>query len=385
MKQPRRRVEPNLYQYPDGRYEARVSAAGRVAPATRFPADTPLEQIRTWIADAKRRLTKEARELGDVPQAGRGTLEGDAPDFLAQIAGRVSTKADTSHLRAWFDVVIDGVRLGSLPRSAITTGHINKTIAAWQTQPSPHAIRRVRTTGYTRKGRTIATYERKAPTTSGHVVSALTIRHRCRVLHDCYRTLDGPEARSPVAHAKIPTRGKRPPVTVPTDLVGTVLHRLRPLCEKTFARFYVACTTGQRPCQIGRAMPDDVQLADRSWLVRDAKGEPAHTVSLDKPQLAAWQAFIEAEAWGAFDTTRYGRLIHAAGWPKGIKPYAARHSFAREAIRRGVSLGDVQALLGHLDPATTRIYAPFVMDRQREVSKAMASYLADVTKPRRVK
>ena len=70
--------------------------------------------------------------------------------------------------------------------------------------------------------------------------------------------------------------------------------------------------------------------------MRDAKGEPAHSVSLDKPQVAAWQAFIAADAWGPFDTSRYGRLVHQAGWPRGIKPYAARHSLGSPTHSNGL-------------------------------------------------
>jgi integrase len=391
MKATRTRIEPNIYQYPDGRREVRLIHAGREAPTTRFAAEVPLAQIRAWIVGAKRRLEQDARELGERPdrRSSGGTLEGDAPEYLSQIAGRVSTRADTSHLRAWFEVLVDGVRLGGLPRSVLTTAHVNKTIGQWQATPSPHAIRRVRIRAYARTSQAIDAHDRRAPATSGRVVSALTIRHRCRVLKDLYRTLDGPDAPTPVDYAKIPKRTKNPPATVPAPNVVAVLEALRARDAKTFARFYVHATTAQRPCQIGRARPEDVQLAQRIWLVRNAKGEPAHCIMLNPQQVAAWDAFIAADAWsadaGGFDTSEYGKRIHAAGWPKGIRPYAARHSLARDAISRGVSLGDVQALLGHTDPTTTRIYAPFQVDRQRVVSDLMTPYLAEVLKPRLVK
>jgi integrase len=391
MKATRTRIEPNIYQYPDGRYEVLVSASGRVAPATRFPRETPLPRIHEWIATARHKLATEARELGAIPdrRSSGGTLEGDAPEYLSQIAGRASTRADTSHLRAWFEVVIDGVRLGALARAALTTAHVNKAIGYWQSAPSPHAIRRIRIREYARTGCAIDAHERRAPATSGRVVSALTIRHRCRVLQDLYRTLDGPDAPTPVDYAKIPKRTKNPPATVPAPNVVAVLETLRTRDAKTFARFYVHATTAQRPCQIGRARPEDVQLPQRLWLVRNAKGEPAHCILLNPQQVAAWEAFIAADAWsadaGGFDTSAYGKQIHAAGWPRGVRPYAARHSLARDAISRGVSLGDVQALLGHSDPTTTRIYAPFQVDRQRVVSDLMTPYLAEVLKPRLVK
>lgn len=404
-KQPRTRIAPNIYRYPDGRYEVRLVAAGREAPPTRFPAGTPLDQVEKWIADARKKLAKEARELGEAPPKASGTLRGEAPEFFAQIGGRPGTASDRSHLRAWFDVVIDRVALGDLPLAAWSTAHVNKAIALWQTAPSPRTIRRIRVTSFSRAavggpggGKATAggvqhqaAHERRAPATSGHLASALTIRHRCRVLQDFFRTLgaadQGGRVKTPVDHAKVPPRHKNPPPTVPMELVRDVLERLSTVDPLTFARFYVAATTGQRPVQIGRATPEDLRFDGRRgvWLVRNAKGEPAHSIVLNRAQMAAWQAFIAAKAWGPFDTTHYGNKIHRAGWPHGIRPYAVRHSIAREALKRGASLGDVQVLLGHLDPNTTRAtYAPFQVEEQQSISERLGSYLADVLKPRLV-
>lgn len=401
MKQKRTRIAPNIYRYEDGRCEVIVSAAGRQAPPTRFPAGTPIEQMERWATEARRRLTKEARDLGEAePKTRSGTLRSEAPSYFAQIGGRPGTAADISHVRAWFDVIIDSVMLGDLPLVAWTTSHVNKAIAQWQTAPSAHAIRRVQITGFSRRkrgegarsrgraraDRPVEAHERSAPATSGRIVSALTIRHRCRVLDDFFHTTFGKKTATPVDEAKVPPRHVNPPATVPAELLLTVLERLSVIDQCAFARFYVAATTGQRPYQIGIARPEDVQIIGRTsgvWLVRNAKGEPAHSIVLNTSQVAAWHAFIEAEAWGAFSTSSYGKAIHAAGWPKGVRPYTARHSLAREALKRGASLGDVQALLGHTDPNTTRrTYAPFQVEEQQGISARLAPYLADVLKPR---
>jgi integrase len=44
--------------------------------------------------------------------------------------------------------------------------------------------------------------------------------------------------------------------------------------EKTLARYLVLTTTLQRPIQVMRAKPSDIDLANRWWLVRGAKGNP---------------------------------------------------------------------------------------------------------------
>lgn len=386
MKGKRDRVEPNIYRYASGRFEVRIAFSERRV-VTRFAATTTIETLRAYVVTARGLIKTQARQAGDVAPAptASGTLEADAVAYWRQVVGSASER---SHLRAWFDVVVDGVRLGSLDRRRWTTKHVNEAIAQWQAPPAPQTDRRVRVDAYTRTGKPLPAYERAAPATSGRVVAALTIRHRCRVLDDLFRTLDGSKAPSPVDDAKIPKRGKRPPQTVPIDVVAAVLKKLRAVNLFSFVRFYVAATTGQRPCQIGRAQPDDLDLQARTWLVRNAKGAPAHLITLGAPQVAAWQAFIAAGAWSfetdGFDTSQYGKHVHAAGWPAGIRPYNARHTLAVEAIRRGVSLGDLQALLGHRDPTTTRIYAPFVIDRQREVSATMDGYLSAVSRPQLV-
>lgn len=51
----------------------------------------------------------------------------------------------------------------------------------------------------------------------------------------------------------------------------------------------------------------------------------------------------------------YGRLLNRAGIPHR-KFHAIRHTFATEAIRRGVDVKDLQMLMGHADLQTTYIY-----------------------------
>jgi integrase len=100
----------------------------------------------------------------------------------------------------------------------------------------------------------------------------------------------------------------------------------------------------------------------------------------------AWQAFIDADAWGPYDTTVHANRVHAAGWPKGIRPYNARHTLMIDAVKLGIDLGDVQGLAGHTSPLTTRrFYAPHQIDRQRAVSQQLEGRMKDLFAPRLVK
>lgn len=385
-------IEPNIYRYlGSGLLEARVRM-GNLPPRVKpFRPDTDLERIRAWVADQRQELTEEIRAFGDLPAVERrsgGTLQADGDVvFLPQIKGRSCFKSDRSHLRAWYAMVPPGETrpLAEFERPTITTGHVNGIIALWQEQPSARAIRKVRVGGFGRGTSTVKAHARSAPATSGSVVSARTIRHRCRLLAELYHTLDGKKAATPVDEAKVPKVPKTLPPRIPADVLHATLTKLRKLDVPTFWRYAVACTTLQRPAQVMRAEPSDVHLEAGVWIVRSAKNEPAHTITLEREAIQAWKGFIAAKCWGIFDTTKYGALIHEAGLPKGFRPYAARHTGAVTAIANGVNLGDLQGLLGHVSPETTRrFYAPFVIDRQRKASKKIDGRFTGVFGPRLV-
>jgi len=59
------------------------------------------------------------------------------------------------------------------------------------------------------------------------------------------------------------------------------------------------------------------------------------------------------------------RAIERAFSMVGTHPHALRHTFATDLITSGADLGDVQELLGHSSPATTKVYAAYSTSRLR--------------------
>ncbi len=134
----------------------------------------------------------------------------------------------------------------------------------------------------------------------------------------------------------------------------------------------VIASTGVRPAELKRAEPQDVDLDRRVWLVRTAKGGEPRAFWLNDDMLAAMQAFLAADAWGPFDGSDYAKALYAAGWPKNVRPYQARHSVALELGERGIDLGDVQGWLGHRNVQTTRKhYAPVLVSRLKGASERL--------------
>ena len=135
----------------------------------------------------------------------------------------------------------------------------------------------------------------------------------------------------------------------------------------------VIASTGVRPAELKRAERGDVDMERRVWAVRTAKGGAPRVFWLNDDMKAAWEAFAAADAWGHFDGSDYAKELYAAGWPKDVRPYQARHSVALELGERGIDLGDVQGWLGHKQVTTTRRhYAPVLVSRLKQASEALA-------------
>lgn len=343
MKNPKRtRVATGIYSDQCG-FLATVSQAG-LRRDQRFPPDTPIDFMENWRIRTRADLADDADETQtiDEPLPERGTFATDLPRRLKQIAGRASYKADRSHLKAWLPFV------GKVKRTAIRPSHVRAAFSAWLTDGK----------------------------------SARTIRHRRRVLRELYQGLDGAHAKPPIKGVKVPTPEDPHPTPVPLATIQKVAASLkagkvgkkrhgpkRTLATvqyaepaKARARFLVRATTGQRPSQIMRATPADVDLKRKIWFVRAGKGGHAIPLPLTADMVNAWKAFAAADAWGSFDSRSFSKTIRRHGWPAGVRPYNLRHTFAIDHLLAGTSIGDLQGLLGHAQIETTRKhYAPVLL------------------------
>lgn len=345
MSRRRKRIAEGVYE--DAYGIAATVKVGKKQREQRFPRGTSLEFLAAWRARARDDLLDIADD--DAPPL-PGTFAGDLEHYLKKIEAKAKYKSDRSHLRAWLP------RVGPLLRRRIRASHVTTAIAAWKAEET----------------------------------SARTIRHRVRVLRELYHGLDGRYAPTPVIGVELPKPEAPHPVAVPWTMVRAVAESLKqgkagekahgpnrtiaPVDyahpEKGRARFLVLATTGQRPAQLMRALPTDVDLKRKLWYVRAAKGGLSTALPLDSQMVNAWKAFIKADAWGPFDTTAFGKLLRRHGWSEEYKPYALRSTLAIDMILGGADLSDVQAALGHRRIQTTQThYAGLQLARMRRALK----------------
>lgn len=315
-----------------------LAAIVRVRPfpqiERRFPPGSDVLELQQWQAHTRATLLLKKRSTPHAITT-RGTLEVDANKYLQRVAHLTSYKSRCSEIKAWTD------HYGWRRRSSLTREDVLDARQAWLGGDDPYAPK--------------------------------TINHRVRALAHLYRMLDGPHAPTPCDGIPKLTEPAPQPVAVSPQTIRKVAKTLTD--PKTTARFMVLASTGQRPAQLMRAERHDVDLRKRLWMVKPAKGGSAIPLALTDDMLVAWQAFIRTDAWGIYDTSLHAKRLYKAGWPRGIRPYNAKHSVGIALTERGADWEDTRAYFGHRDIKTTRIYTGRVLSRLRATSGLLAGRL----------
>jgi integrase len=331
---PRECIEPNIYR--DSAGLAASVKVGGVSREKRYPADTPLRVIRQWVGRTRGELAEQQ------PKSKRGTLAADAERYYLRSAHLASWRETRSEIRAWV------ARFGPWPRAKITRAHILDTRQVWLAAGT-------------------------APR---------TVNHRVAALKTLYHELDGPHVATP-CDTVVPLAVPRvPPAPVTPETIRAVYLQLLEheragvlRDQKTRARYMILAASGVRASELARAEPGDVDLEARVWRTRDGKGgvRPGG-LYLHDDLLAGWKLFVEAKAWGPFETNSMSRVLRNCGWPPAVRPYTLRHTVGQTLSESGADLADVSAWLGHSRIDTTRrSYVPAIAGRIQALGESIGT------------
>jgi site-specific recombinase XerD len=303
---------------------------GTLQDEKRFKPDTPIKTMRDWVDEARVALRKLPQSPGK-----KDTFRADGQRYLAleEIKRLLSFKSRRCEIQAWYP------HIGDIPREKVARAHMLDARSSWLAAG----------------------------------IAPKTINHRVRALRHLYRLFDGSKAPTPADDLERLKEPDANPQFVPVQTIRRVAGKITD--PKTRARFMVLTATGMRPAQLRRAVRLDVDLRRRLWKVRPAKGGNPIPMVLTRDMVAAWKAFIAADAWGLFDGSDYARALYAAGWPKGIRPYNAKHTVALTLANSDAEWEDIKDFFGHTDIKTTKIYTGMVLGRLKGTASKLEGRL----------
>lgn len=204
---------------------------------------------------------------------------------------------------------------------------------------------------------------------------------------------EGRVPRDPTGKVGAPRRPRSLPKAIPVEDVERLIatppgdglgRRDRAIIETLYG-------AGLRISELVDLDVDDVDLDERSILVRSGKGSKSRRVpmgraarkaigdyvAVTRPELVARAA--RSPGGALFLNARGGRLSrqgcwkllkqHArtAGMEDRVSPHTLRHSFATHMLDGGADIRVVQELLGHASLATTQVYTLVSEGKLREV------------------
>jgi integrase len=268
---------------------------------------------------------------------------------------------------------------GTLTKAVATYIKLAKHLAGWKKQQS-HL--RAFLKAWPQKERTQITRPDVLQVRSDWAAAGVkpkTINNRLSALRALYHALDGADAPTPADRIPPLPSHRTPPQFITADLIAKVDLELQRQEQrgylhtpKTRARFRVLATTGARPSEVMRAQPHDLDFDQKVWRVRDGKGGVRPMgVPLTGDAIHAWQLFIAADAWGAWNTNSFARTLRQSGWPKDVRPYQLRHTIGLALSDQDVDLADIGTILGHR-PGSRMTAQHYITPQFRRMQTAMA-------------
>jgi integrase/recombinase XerC len=182
---------------------------------------------------------------------------------------------------------------------------------------------------------------------------------------------------NPAQHIKAPKQARTLPKTLDVDQVNGLLDAgaNSPLEIRDLAMFELFYSSGLRLSELSSLDLIDLDLSDRSLIVRSGKGGKSRVLPIGGKAVTAINNWLQGRAKmtaidnvALFVTTKGRRLgqrsieLRLSLWCKKkgidqhIHPHMLRHSFASHLLESSQDLRAVQELLGHSNISTTQIY-----------------------------
>ena len=182
---------------------------------------------------------------------------------------------------------------------------------------------------------------------------------------------------NPGQYIKAPKKTRKLPKTLDVDQIKSLLEAgTNSTIEiRDLAMFELFYSSGIRLSELAQLNLTDIDLTDKSLMVRSGKGGKSRMLPIGSKAVAAINTWLEhriksitSTETALFISTRGTRLgqrsieLRLKQWCKkkgiaeNIHPHMLRHSFATHLLESSQDLRAVQELLGHSNISTTQIY-----------------------------
>lgn len=193
---------------------------------------------------------------------------------------------------------------------------------------------------------------------------------------------------NPAQYVKAPKQSRKLPKTLDVDQINGLLEAgtSSVLEIRDLAMFELFYSSGLRLSELAALNLTDIDLPDRSLIVRSGKGGKSRLLPIGGKAVSALENWLAQRLKMAtavenalFVSSRGTRLgprsiqLRLAQWcrKKGIAehlhPHMLRHSFASHLLESSQDLRAVQELLGHSNISTTQIYTHLDFQHLAEV------------------
>ena len=182
---------------------------------------------------------------------------------------------------------------------------------------------------------------------------------------------------NPGQYIKAPKKTRKLPKTLDVDQIKSLLEAgINSIIEiRDLAMFELFYSSGIRLSELAQLNLTDIDLTDKSLMIRSGKGGKSRMLPIGSKAVAAINTWLEhriksvtSTETALFISTRGTRLgqrsieLRLKQWCKkkgiaeNIHPHMLRHSFATHLLESSQDLRAVQELLGHSNIGTTQIY-----------------------------
>ena len=182
---------------------------------------------------------------------------------------------------------------------------------------------------------------------------------------------------NPGQYIKAPKKTRKLPKTLDVDQIKSLLEAgTNSTIEiRDLAMFELFYSSGIRLSELAQLNLTDIDLTDKTLMVRSGKGGKSRMLPIGSKAVAAINTWLEhriksitSTETALFISTRGTRLgqrsieLRLKQWCKkkgiaeNIHPHMLRHSFATHLLESSQDLRAVQELLGHSNISTTQIY-----------------------------